>query len=67
VFFRSLLLRSKEVIEVARTSNHPPHRLKRSSFWVVIGLKQVIEREKLPKDLLQQCLRPVLLNLADHR
>lgn len=31
------------------------------------GLKAVIEREKLPKELLQQCLRPVLLNLTDLR
>ena len=31
------------------------------------GLRQVIEREKIPKDLLQTCLRPILLNLADHR
>eukprot|EP00466_Bigelowiella_natans_P000476 jgi/Bigna1/33130/e_gw1.1.3.1 len=31
------------------------------------GLKKVIEREKLPKELLQQCMRPILLNLADIR
>ena len=31
------------------------------------GLRQVIEREKIPKELLQTCLRPILLNLADHR
>ena len=31
------------------------------------GLRGVLEREKIPKDLLQLCLRPILLNLADHR
>ena len=31
------------------------------------GLRAVIEREKIPKELLQTCLRPILLNLADHR
>ena len=31
------------------------------------GLAQIISQQKLPKDLLQSCLRPVLLNLADHR
>ncbi|GAB5370731.1 hypothetical protein AAMO2058_001518200 [Amorphochlora amoebiformis] len=31
------------------------------------GLKKVIDREKLPKELLQQCMRPILLNLADIR
>ena len=53
IFFRSLMSRSAEVVKVAKT-----------------GLKAVIaheEHEKLPKDLLQQCLRPVLLNLADYR
>ena len=29
------------------------------------GLKQVIDREKLQKELLQQCMRPILFNLAD--
>lgn len=37
VFFRSLLSRSKEIVEVART-----------------GLRGVTEREKIPKELLQQ-------------
>ena len=29
------------------------------------ALKDVIEREKLPKELLQSCLRPILLNLTN--
>jgi hypothetical protein len=49
-FFRSLLSRSKEVVEVAKAS-----------------LQAVLEREKLPKDLLQQCVRPVLLGLSDYK
>ena len=32
-----------------------------------LGLAQVIAQQKLPKELLQSSLRPVLLNLADYR
>jgi hypothetical protein len=31
------------------------------------GLRSIVEYERLSKDLLQECLRPVLLNLADFR
>jgi transformation/transcription domain-associated protein len=31
------------------------------------GLASVISQHRLPKELLQQSLRPILLNLADHR
>ena len=31
------------------------------------GLHAVLLKEKIPKELLQLCLRPILLNLADHR
>lgn len=31
------------------------------------GLSHVINQHKLPKELLQSSLRPVLLNLADYR
>jgi len=31
------------------------------------GLSLVIQQHKLPKELLQTSLRPILLNLADHR
>jgi transformation/transcription domain-associated protein len=50
VFFRSLMSRTPEIVEVAKE-----------------GLQSVINREKLGKELLQHCLRPVLLNLADYR
>lgn len=29
------------------------------------GLKDVLEHERLPKEILQHCLRPILMNLAD--
>eukprot|EP01114_Cavostelium_apophysatum_P014185 TRINITY_DN3613_c0_g1_i5.p1 TRINITY_DN3613_c0_g1~~TRINITY_DN3613_c0_g1_i5.p1 ORF type:complete len:3612 (+),score=1106.25 TRINITY_DN3613_c0_g1_i5:200-11035(+) len=50
VFFKSLTLRSKEIVEVAKK-----------------GLAQVTTQGKIPKDLLQSSLRPILLNLADYR
>ncbi|KAL6045043.1 putative transformation/transcription domain-associated protein [Balamuthia mandrillaris] len=50
VFFKTLTLRSKEVVAVSKK-----------------GLSHVIVQHKLPKELLQSSLRPVLLNLADHR
>ena len=50
VFFKALTLRSKEIVNVAKT-----------------GLTQVVSQQKLPKELLQSSLRPVLLNLADYR
>lgn len=56
VFFRYLTGQPPELVEVAQKA-----------------LRDVIELNKqhkdvfLPKELLQQCLRPVLLNLADYR
>lgn len=51
VFFKSLYSKSSEVVEVANR-----------------GLKQVLsQNQKLPKDLLQAGLRPILMNLSDHK
>ncbi|OMJ29873.1 Transcription-associated protein 1 [Smittium culicis] len=51
VFFKSLYSRSNEVVEAAN-----------------IGLKKVLAvQKKLPKDLLQAGLRPILLNLSDYK
>ncbi|CAI2169805.1 6786_t:CDS:10 [Funneliformis geosporum] len=51
VFFRSLYSRAPEVVEVANK-----------------GLQQVLQQQhKLPKDLLQAGLRPILVNLSDHK
>ena len=51
VFFKSLYSKSSDVVEVANT-----------------GLKQVLtQNHKLPKDLLQAGLRPILMNLSDHK
>lgn len=51
VFFKSLYSKSPEVVEVANK-----------------GLKQVLTHsQKLPKDLLQEGLRPILNTLSDHR
>ncbi|KAI9209824.1 uncharacterized protein BJ171DRAFT_609195 [Polychytrium aggregatum] len=50
VFFKSLYSKSPEVVEVANK-----------------GLQQVLaQQHRLPKDLLQAGLRPILVNLADH-
>ncbi len=51
VFFKSLYLKSPEVVEAAKQ-----------------GLRQSISNQnKLPKDLLQTGLKPILLNLSDHK
>jgi transformation/transcription domain-associated protein len=51
VFFKSLYSKSPEVIEVANK-----------------GLKQVLSQQhKLPRDLLQAGLRPILMNLSNHK
>ncbi|ORY74856.1 FAT domain-domain-containing protein, partial [Protomyces lactucae-debilis] len=51
VFFKSLYSKSSEVVDVANK-----------------GLKQVLsQNHKLPKDLLQAGLRPILMNLSDHK
>ncbi|KAK9477125.1 hypothetical protein V1514DRAFT_353659 [Lipomyces japonicus] len=51
VFFKTLYSRSKQVVEAANE-----------------GLKAVLsQNHKLPKDLLQNGLRPILMNLSDHR
>ncbi|OAD77362.1 hypothetical protein PHYBLDRAFT_36397 [Phycomyces blakesleeanus NRRL 1555(-)] len=51
VFFKSLYSKSAEVVEAA-------HR----------GLKQVLaQQHKLPKELLQQGLRPILTTLSNHK
>ncbi|ORX57551.1 hypothetical protein DM01DRAFT_1302758 [Hesseltinella vesiculosa] len=51
VFFKSLYSKSPEVVEAA-------HR----------GLKQVLaQQHKLPKELLQQGLRPILTTLSNHK
>ncbi|KAK9238263.1 hypothetical protein V1525DRAFT_117414 [Lipomyces kononenkoae] len=51
VFFKTLYSRSKKVVEAANE-----------------GLKAVLsQNHKLPKDLLQTGLRPILMNLSDHR
>ncbi|KAF2403064.1 hypothetical protein EJ06DRAFT_580246 [Trichodelitschia bisporula] len=51
VFFRSLYSKSPDVVEAAYA-----------------GLKGVLaNQQKLPKDLLQSGLRPILMNLQDHR
>ena len=49
VFFKTLTLRSKDVVDAAKQ-----------------GLSQIIAQHKLPKDLLQISLRPILLNLAEY-
>lgn len=51
VYFKSLYSRSDAVVQVAYES-----------------LKSVlVQQSKLPKDLLQSALRPILMNLADHK
>ncbi|KAF9357807.1 hypothetical protein BGX26_003026, partial [Mortierella sp. AD094] len=51
VFFKSLYSKSSEVVEVANK-----------------GLKQVLaQQHKLPRDLLQAGLRPILMNLSDYK
>ncbi|KAJ1570141.1 hypothetical protein HK096_003231 [Nowakowskiella sp. JEL0078] len=51
VFFKSLYANNVEVVEVANK-----------------GLQQVLlTQHKLPKDLLQAGLRPILINLSDHK
>ncbi|KAK9459333.1 uncharacterized protein V1516DRAFT_508906 [Lipomyces oligophaga] len=51
VFFKTLYARSKKVVDAARE-----------------GLKAVLaQNHKLPKDLLQNGLKPILLNLSDRR
>ncbi|KAH6600577.1 hypothetical protein BASA50_002141 [Batrachochytrium salamandrivorans] len=51
VFFKSLYSKSNDVVEAANK-----------------GLQQVVaQQHKLPKDLLQTGLRPILVNLADHK
>ncbi|KAL5037675.1 transcription-associated protein 1 [Batrachochytrium dendrobatidis] len=51
VFFKSLYSKSNDVVEAANK-----------------GLQQVVaQQHKLPKDLLQAGLRPILVNLADHK
>ncbi|BFZ59893.1 transcription-associated protein 1 [Saitoella coloradoensis] len=51
VFFKSLYSKSNEVVDVANQ-----------------GLRQVLaQNNKLPKDLLQGGLRPILMNLSDHK
>ncbi|CAG8576103.1 11483_t:CDS:10, partial [Acaulospora morrowiae] len=51
VFFKSLYSRAPEIVEVANK-----------------GLQQVLQQQhKLPKDLLQAGLRPILVNLSDHK
>ncbi|EMR10214.1 hypothetical protein PNEG_01486 [Pneumocystis murina B123] len=51
VFFKSLYSKSIEIVEVANK-----------------GLKQVLaQNHKLPKDQLQAGLRPILMNLSDHK
>ncbi|ETW06733.1 hypothetical protein H310_02900 [Aphanomyces invadans] len=56
VFFRFLTGQPKELVDCAQ----------KALTDVVIMNKRNQERS-LPKELLQQCLRPVLLNLADYR
>ncbi|CAG8541435.1 8605_t:CDS:10, partial [Gigaspora rosea] len=51
VFFKSLYSKAPEVVDVANK-----------------GLQQVLQQQhKLPKDLLQAGLRPILVNLSDHK
>ncbi|KAG0235555.1 hypothetical protein B0O80DRAFT_498171 [Mortierella sp. GBAus27b] len=51
VFFKSLYSKSSEVVDVANK-----------------GLKQVLaQQHKLPRDLLQAGLRPILMNLSDYK
>ncbi|CAG8494359.1 1120_t:CDS:10, partial [Paraglomus occultum] len=51
VFFKSLYSKYPEIVEVANK-----------------GLQQVIQQQhKLPKELLQAGLRPILVNLSDHK
>jgi transformation/transcription domain-associated protein len=51
VFFKSLYSKNQEVVEVA-----------------FVGLQQVMTNQhKIPKELLQAGLRPILVNLSDHK
>jgi transformation/transcription domain-associated protein len=51
VFFKTLYSRSSKVVEAAH-----------------LGLKRVLAQNvKLPRDLLQNGLRPILMNLSDHK
>lgn len=56
VFFRYLTGQPAELVVVAQ-----------EALKEVINLNKVHKDVFLPKELLQQCLRPVLLNLADYR
>ncbi|ANB14813.1 histone acetyltransferase TRA1 [Sugiyamaella lignohabitans] len=51
VFFKTLYSRSSKVVDAAH-----------------LGLKKVLaQNSKIPKDLLQNGLRPILMNLSDHK
>lgn len=51
VFFKSLYAKNTDIVDAANN-----------------GLKQVLaQNHKLPKDLLQNGLRPILMNLSDHK
>ncbi|KAL8008147.1 putative transcription-associated protein [Plasmopara halstedii] len=56
VFFRYLTGQPPELVQVAQ-----------DALTDIIQLNKQNKDVFLPKDLLQQCLRPVLLNLADYR
>ena len=56
VFFRSLTGQPDEVVTAAQ-----------SALTDIIEINKRAKDTALPKDLLQACLRPVLLNLADYR
>jgi transformation/transcription domain-associated protein len=74
VFFKSLYAKSVEVVEVAYKGdlNFSLPRVKRFRFLIIasifVGLQQVLtQQHKLPKDLLQQGLKPILVNLSDYK
>lgn len=77
MFFKSLYTKSSEVVdvaykgkfffeEVAATGQNFINRME-FYFFLFVGLQQVLNAQhKLPKDLLQAGLRPILVNLSDH-
>jgi transformation/transcription domain-associated protein len=71
VFFKTLTLRSKVSLPPSLGLSAFAHHAHLNGQEVVSvskkGLSHVINQHKLPKELLQSSLRPVLLNLADHR
>ncbi|KAJ3116271.1 hypothetical protein HDU96_010045 [Phlyctochytrium bullatum] len=75
VFFKSLYVKSPEIVQMAYKGKSYLQAVVLFGFYVLItklirslGLQQVLSQQmKLPKDLLQNGLRPILVNLSDYK